>query len=298
MVGAFFAFLTALAWAGSSTFMKLIVAKIDILSLNSIRLWVGSAILLIFIPLTGRIDQLIQTPFAPFLYVLASGFIAMVMGDSLYIKALSLLDASIVFPLAQGSFPLFSVLVAVFFLGESFTWINAVGAVLVVSGIYPIAVAGKRSETSTKEKSFEGKGVIFALGASIAWTCAVVTLKIGVLEMDPFVAAGIRIPASAIVITLLALSRLKQGTLRLREYGVKGIGFAGAAGILTYGVAAVGYVKAFQLIGAAKTVLLTTTAPVFLLIFSVFILKERPTRSTIAGIFVCVVGICFVLHKN
>ncbi len=298
MLGAFFAFLTAMSWAGSSTFMKLITARIDTLSLNSIRLWVVSLMLLIFIPLTGRGDELIHTPFTPLMYIIASGVVAMVVGDSLYIKALSLLDASIAFPLAQGSFPLLSVLVAVFLLKESFAWINAVGAVLVIAGIYPVAVAGKRSDTSLSEKTFQGQGVIFAMGAATAWTCSVITLKIGVLGMDPFVAAGIRIPASAVVITGLVLSRKKQGLLNLRKVAFKDIIFAGAAGILTYGVAAVGYVKALQLIGAAKTVLLTATAPLFLLVFSIVILKEKPTHSTIAGIFVCVAGVCLVLYKG
>ena len=80
MLGAFFAFLTALSWAGRSTCMKLIVDRIDILSLNFIRLWVGSAILIVFIPITGRGAQLIQTPVAALLFVLASGIIAMVVG--------------------------------------------------------------------------------------------------------------------------------------------------------------------------------------------------------------------------
>jgi len=257
------------------------------------RLWVGSTILLIIIFLSGRGDELIHTPFAPLMYVVASGIIAMVIGDSLYIKGLSLLDASIAFPLAQGAFPLLSVLVAVFLLGEPFTWTNGAGAFLVVSGIYPIAVAGNHIPSA--QKGFRGKGVIFVMGAATAWTCSVVTLKIGVEGMDPFVAGGIRIPASAIVITSLALSRRKKGTLQLSKYGLRTFAFAGASGALTYGVAAVGYVIALQLIGAAKTILLTTVAPLFLLTFSIFILKEKPTRKTIAGIFVCVAGIFLVV---
>jgi drug/metabolite transporter (DMT)-like permease len=70
---------------------------------------------------------------------------------------------------------------------------------------------------------------------------------------------------------------------------------AASAGILTYGVAAVGYVAAIQMIGAGKTVLLTTTAPLFVLPFSIFILKEKPTYYTIAGIVLCVGGIGLVV---
>ena len=295
MLGAGIAIITALAWAGSSIILKSLTTRIDTLSLNTLRLWVGSLILLAFIPLSGRGADFIHTPFLPLVYVIASGIIAMAIGDSIYIKSLSLLDASIAFPIAQCSFPVLTVLVAVFFLGETFTWSTGAGAGLVVLGIYLIAAAGKRAKIPPVQGTVTWKGVICALTAAAAWTAAVATLKIGVVGMDAFVAAGIRIPASAIVLSALAVCRRKKGTLQLREYGLRAIGLAAAAGILTYGVAAVGYVTAIQLIGAGRTVLLTTTAPLFVLPFSILILKETPTRYTIAGTFVCVAGICLVV---
>lgn len=295
MLGAGIAILTALAWAGSSIILKSLTAKIDTLSLNTLRLWVGSVILLAFIPLSGRGADFLHTPFLPLVYVIASGIIAMAIGDSIYIESLSVLDASIAFPIAQCSFPVLTVLVAVLLLGETFTWITGAGTVLVVLGIYLIAAAGKRAKVSRVQETVSGKGVIFALMAAAAWTTAAATLKIGVTGMDAFVAAGIRIPASAIVLSLLALRRRKKGTLQFKEYGHRSIALAAAAGILTYGVAAVGYVTAIQLIGVGRTVLLTTTAPLFVLPFSILILKETPTRYTIAGTFVCVAGICLVV---
>ncbi|NVM25934.1 MAG: DMT family transporter [Desulfobacterales bacterium] len=295
MLGAGIAILTALAWAGSSIILKSLTAKIDTLSLNTLRLWVGSVILLAFIPLSGRGADFLHTPFLPLVYVIASGIIAMAIGDSIYIESLSVLDASIAFPIAQCSFPVLTVLVAVLLLGETFTWITGAGTVLVVLGIYLIAAAGKRAKVSRVQETVSEKGVIFALMAAAAWTTAAATLKIGVTDMDAFVAAGIRIPASAIVLSLLALRRRKKGTLQFKEYGHRSIALAAAAGILTYGVAAVGYVTAIQLIGVGRTVLLTTTAPLFVLPFSILILKETPTRYTIAGTFVCVAGICLVV---
>ena len=45
-----------------------------------------------------------------------------------------------------------------------------------------------------------------------------------------------------------------------------------------------------QLIGVGRTVLLTTTAPLFVLPFSILILKETPMRYTIAGTFFVLLG--------
>ena len=113
--------------------------------------------------------------------------------------------------------------------------------------------------------------------------------------MDPFVAAGIRIVVSAIVLTLLTMRLREKGALQIRAYGIRALTYIAFAGIMTYGVAAVGYVSAIQLISAGRTALLTAIAPLFALPFSIFVLKERPTRYAIAGIFICVGGVCMVV---
>ena len=54
MLGAVIALITALAWAISSIFLKLLADKIDTLSINTIRMWIGSAILIIIVFATGK----------------------------------------------------------------------------------------------------------------------------------------------------------------------------------------------------------------------------------------------------
>lgn len=294
ILGAGLAFLCALAWAGSSTILKLLTAKVDILSINMVRLWVGSLLILGFVALSGRGIEFVNSPPGPLVYVIGSGILAMAIGDTIYIKSLSLLDASIAFPLAQGSFPLMTVIAAVLFLNESFTWYNGLGSVLVVSGVYLIAAVGSNRLIDGQRKGISRKGVLLAFVAALTWTGSTVFLKIGVIGMDPFVAAGFRISASAIILSGIVLIK-KHGSSPLSQFDLKNTVLAASAGILTYGVAAVGYVAAIQLIGAGKTVLLTTTAPLFVLPFSLVILKEKPTSSTVTGIFICVAGICLVV---
>ena len=236
-----------------------------------------------------------HTPLLPLAYVVASAVIAVAIGDTVYIKSLSFLDVSLAFPIAQCSFPVLTMFVAVLVLEESFTWTTGAGAVLVVLGIYLIAVAGKRPGANSVSGGISGKGVILAITAAVTWTIGVATLKKGVIGMDPFVAAAIRIPSAAIVLSLFALTQRRRGTLQFRKYGSRNIALAAAAGILTYGVAAVLYILAIQLIGAGETVLLIATSPLFILPLSVFILKEKPTQYALAGIFICVAGIYLVV---
>jgi DME family drug/metabolite transporter len=290
MIGVIIALVTALAWAGSSTLLKYLSARVDTISLNTTRLWVGSVILLAFVFLSGRGDDLVQTDSLSILMVAVSGIVAIAAGDTIYIKSLSFLDVSRAFPLAQCTFPVLALFTAILFLDEPFAWFNILGSALVVLGIYLLARTDRRG-VANKATS---KGIALALVAAVLWAGGAVALKLGVTNMDNFVAAAIRILAATIALTVLALSQRSRGSLQFIRYGARSTVLAVGTGILTYGVAAVGYVTAMQLIGVGKTVLLTASAPLFLLPFSVLILKERPPLLALIGVFVSVVGMCLV----
>ncbi|MFH1651708.1 MAG: DMT family transporter [Chloroflexota bacterium] len=290
MIGVIIALITALAWAGSSTLLKYLSARVDTISLNTTRLWVGSVILLVFVFLSGRSFDLSRADVLPILMVAVSGIVAIAAGDTIYIKSLSFMDVSRAFPLAQCTFPMLALFTAIFFLGESFTWFNILGASLVVLSIYLLT----RTDRRVVANKNIGRGTALALIAALLWASGAVALKLGITNMDNFVAAAIRISVATTAVTVLALSQRSRGSLQFIRYGARSTMLAMGAGILTYGVAAAGYVTAMQLIGVGKTVLLTASAPLFLLPFSVFILKERLSLRAIVGVFVSVAGMCLV----
>jgi len=294
MTGAFLSFAAAVAWAGSSTILKFLAAAGNALVINMLRLWTGSCLLAAYVLLTGKGEELLRIPLSQAACLLLSGITGMALGDTLYIRCLRYMDVSRAFPIAQSSFPLLTMVVAAVFLGESLTWVTVGGGCLVVLGVCLIAGAGKKMPGVPGVPDTTGRGVTLALLAATAWTAATAALKIGAAHMDPFVAAAVRIPAAAVVLSLPALRgiRAKQG---LGCLGVRNLVLILTAGLLTYGIAAVCYVAAMQRIGAAKTVLLTTTAPLFVLPFSILILKERPSPHTVVGILLSVVGIAFVV---
>ncbi len=293
MLGVAIALLTALSWAGSSTILKFLTARIDTLSLNTLRLWTGSIILLSFIYFSGKGDLYFAIELAPLLLVIASGVIALAVGDSIYIKSLSFIDVSRAFPIGQCTFPVMTMVAAILFLGEPFTWLNCIGAALVILGVYLVAAFGERKRALSADVN--AKGEVLALAAAVAWTLGAITLKLGVTDMDAFVAAAVRIPASALALSGLVLSRKrKDETLQFQKYGPRNIALAACSGILSCGVGAVGVVTAMQLIGAGKTILITTMAPILILPLSVLFLKEKLTRFGVFGVVTCVAGVCLV----
>ncbi len=294
MIGTICALTAALAWAGSSTIIKSITTKIDALSLSALRLCIASILLLAVISLSGRITEFINTPLMPLVYVIISGIIGLAVGDTLFIKSLSYLDVSRAFPIAQCAYPVFTMFLAVSLLGESFTWVTGLGAFLVLLGIYLITSTWKASDINSAPRRISGKGIVLALIAGIGWAVATVTLKLGVMEMDPLVAGAIRISSAAIVLLSFTLSQRKRGALQLRKYGSPSLALALTSGLISPGMGMVFFITAIQLLGAGKTAVLSATSPFLLLPFSVFILKERLTRLTLIGIFTGVTGICLV----
>ncbi|MBA7621665.1 hypothetical protein ES703_29031 [subsurface metagenome] len=294
MIGSICALTCALLWAGSSTILKSLTTRIDALSLNTLRLCVASLLLLALIPLSGRGTEFIHTPLMPLVYLIISGVIALAIGDTMFIKSLSYLNVSQAFPIAQCAYPIFTMFFSVSLLGESFTWVTGLGTFFVLLGIYLITSTRKASGINSASGRISRKGIVLALIAGTAWAIAAVTLKLGALDMNPLVAAAIRLPSATIVLLPFALSQRKRGALQLRKYGSRNLALALTSGLIDYGLGMVFFIIAIQLIGAGKTVVLAATSPLFLLPFSVFILKEKLIRLTLIGIFIGITGICLV----
>jgi len=294
MMGTICALTSALSWAGSSTILKFLTTRIDALSLNTLRLCVASLLLLVLIPLSGRVIEFINTPLMPLAYLIISSVIGLAIGDTVYIKSLQFLDVSRAFPIAQCSYPVFTMFLAVSFLGESLTWVTGLGIFFVLLGVYLIVLTRKASAINSTSGRISGKGVVLTLVVGALWASAAIILKLGVMGIDPLVAAAIRIPSATIVLLSFSLSQRKRGTLQLRKYGSRSLVLATASGLLGYCVGIILFIIAIQSIGAGRTAVLSSVSPFFLLPFSVFILKEKLTRLTLIGIFIGVAGICLV----
>jgi drug/metabolite transporter (DMT)-like permease len=291
MLGVIIALSASLAWAGSSVILKYLSTRIDAISINTMRLWAGAAALLILALATGRFGFIPQTAFLPILMVITSGILANTFGDTIYIKSLSYLDVSVSYPISQSAFPVLTLIVAIFFLNESFTWVNILGAALVIAGILMIV---RNNNNKTVVHKNIAKGVTLTLIAAVLWAAGSITLKIGLTGVDSTLAAAIRVSASTVLLTAFAFSRKPPDRLKVNSYSKRTLVLVACAGLLTYGIGAVGYTTAIHLIGAGKAVLLSASAPIFLLPLSVLILKERLSPVALAGVFIAVTGICLV----
>jgi drug/metabolite transporter (DMT)-like permease len=225
VLGILFALMAACAGAVSAILLKSITSKVDPVSINTIRLWVGSILLVAIVLITGR--EIGQLHLAPILVIALAGILSLAIGDTTYIRSISYLDVSLAFPISQANSPVLTLIVAVLFLNESFTWVNVIGALAVLVGVFMIVRPRRMGGKNVR------KGATYALLAAVFWAAGSIALKIGSTGFDPIVVAGIRALASALVLTTIVFASKSQTRL-LPVLNSKNLVLIAIAGMLSY----------------------------------------------------------------
>ncbi len=127
--------LTALVWGFAPALEKMgLAGKIDPY-LGVVIRSISVAVLSVFgLLLMGRIGSIVEVDLKSALFIAAGGIVAGLIGQFVFYSALKAGEASVVVPVA-ATYPLVALLIAVLFLGESFTWSKLVGIGLVVGGV-------------------------------------------------------------------------------------------------------------------------------------------------------------------
>lgn len=292
MSGELSALLSALLWAVSSVLLTIGARKIHVVPLNLVRCVVSTAFFWALLPFYGGLDALAAIPLAAWPWLVVSVLGLLVVGDSLYFRSMDLAGVSWAMPVASIT-PLWAVFLASFFVGEPLTWSLVLGAVLVVTGIFLVSRTVDQSDAGTPiDPGARRAGLLLALLVSVLWAIGQVALKPATEGTHSVVANGVRQPLGALM--LLGLSLVRG---RWRE--LKGLDGRSWATILIASLAGTGlgslfFVMAIQMAGAGRTAVLTSTAPMMAIPFSMFWLRERPTRWTLAGTVLTTVGIGLV----
>jgi uncharacterized membrane protein len=116
---------------------------------------------------------------------------------------------------------------------------------------------------------------------------------VGLQNIDPILANGIRLPISAMALLPLVFfeksfpEKADSSKSRLVVLGV-------LTGFLAFGLGGFLFLTAIQKAGAGKAIVLTSCAPLLGLPISVFFLKEPLTRRILAGTVLVVLGMILV----
>lgn len=324
MSGEFAALFSALLWAMASVLLAMGARRLEALPLNLIRCAVSTGFFWALLPFYGGLKALANIPSGAWLWMVVSVLGLLVVGDTLYFRSLDLAGVSWAMPVASIN-PLWAVLLAALFLDEPLTGTLLVGALLVIAGIIlvscstdqgtaerpalhrdpewavgrvgnptyagiapPLALNGYRPANPHRRRT----GLLLAVVVSVLWGIGQVALRPATAGIHSVVANSVRQPMGLVM--LLGLTLISRRWHALRRLDGRSLRIILVAGFVGTGVGTLFFIMAIQMAGAGRTAVLTSTAPVMALPFSMLWLKERPGRQTLIGTALTVAGIALV----
>ena len=185
-------------------------------------------------------------------------------------------------------------ILASIFVGEPFTWALLLGALLVIGGVVLVSRSTRSAGSVGRANPHARRaGLLLALLVSVLWAIGQVALKPATAGVHSVVANSVRQPMGMLM--LLGLALFQGRWCQLRALDKRSWAVIIVASSVGTGMGSLLFVLAIQTAGAGRTAVLTSTAPLLAMPFSVLWLHERPTRWTLVGTILTSVGIALVV---
>jgi uncharacterized membrane protein len=290
--GELIALFSALLWAVASVLLTVGARRLHVLPLNLIRCIVSTTFFWALLPFYGGLKAIAAIPPSAWLWLVVSVLALLVVGDTLYFRSMDLAGVSWAMPVASIN-PLWAVLLAALFVGEPLSWPLVGGALLVIAGISLVSMPTRQAPRGRPaDPRARRVGLLLALLVSVLWAIGQVALRPATAGMHSVVANSVRQPMGMLM--LLGLNLLSGRWRDLRRLDRKSWGVIVLASFVGTGIGTLFFIMAIQMTGAGRTAVLTSTAPMMAIPFSMLWLQERPSRWTLAGTLLTTVGIGLV----
>ena len=280
---------TALCWASNSVFFTLAGRRVGSQTVNGGRLFVALGMLI----LVHRVAFGAWFPFhagAHRMVPLAiSGLIGFALGDGLLFEAFLLLGARVAMLLMTLS-PVFSVLLARIFLGQTLSGAKIAAIAATLAGIAWVVGWGTGGESNERPKHWV-LGVLLGTGGAMGQSIGLLLSERGMSGGFNTISANlIRVFAGTIAISIWFILRGNFFAYAARMKDLRASGYI-LVGALTGPVIGVGlslYAITHTSMGVAAT--LMSLSPVILLPISIGVFRERVSPVAWAGTALSIVG--------
>lgn len=280
---------TAICWTITAMSFQVASRRIGSVSVNLIRLVLAFVFYMAYSKIFLNQWLPFDAPLKAWIYLSISGLIGFVLGDFFLFKSYEFISSKISM-LIMTLAPPVAALLGWFMLAERFTWMNLLGMLLVIFGV-SFVIMKKDVENGIKKSRYSLKGILFALLGAVGQGVGAVFSKIGMGDYDPFASSQIRVITGIIGFAILITIMKRWNVV------VKGVSDKKASKALIIGSffgpflgVSLGMVAfKFTTLGVAST--LMATVPVFILLPSHLILKEKLTINELIGAVFAVAGI-------
>jgi len=292
-IGEFSALLTACLWSVTSFLFAFAAEKVGSVQVNINRI-ILAAVILFFIVAFSGIDYSLST--SQVYYLIISGVVGLVIGDSFLFKCYQLIGARLGMVL-MSLVPAISTILAWIFLDEFITPLGIIGMTITISGV--VLVVTEKAEKSLK-RSFNKIGILYGFLGAAGQAGGLILAKFTFAEgyVNGFVASFTRLASAGIIILIggLLLRRYRNPVATYRNE-IPALKATIAATVLapvlgvTLSLVAIEFTK----VGIAST--LMALVPIIMVPISRFYYKEKLSARAVSGAFIAVTGVIILFLR-
>ena len=271
--------------------------EIHPVAISAIKMWVALPFTAVMVLILPGLDSI----FLPLTTVAILGIsvtLGAVIGDTIYLWSQERIGVSYAFPIAM-SFPIMTYFLTVIFLGEPPVLTRLVGAIVAVIGVILISNEQNRNQESEEDgqstrstRRLDLWGIAGALATAVFYAVGTTLLQVGIEGVDIIGGSFVRIVFGSIAFVPMFVVARQQGMPWPSRKATKLVIVAGFFGMA---LGSVLYVGAVSMVGAAIMSVISSTAPLFAIPVSVFILKEKVTHLALVGVALTLTGIVLVV---
>lgn len=283
------ALLAALFASFTAILAKFGMEDVDSNLATAIRTVVVVIMAFLMVLITGQTENIMEVSTKSLIFLILSG-LTTGLSWICFFKAIKIGDVSKVVPIDKASVVL-TILLSFIILREPATASIVAGGVIISIGTF--VLIGKDKKKSKRKKGFNTKSYIFLAVLSAVFAAATnILAKIGIEDVDSNVATFIR----TVVIIIFAWGIvIFQGTLKeLKKISRKSYIFLFFSGAAT-GLSWLCYFAALAFGKVSVVNPIDKFSVVLTMILSFIILKEKPTKSTVAGAILITIGTALLI---
>ena len=280
--------LSAVLWAVAIIFFKKSGDTVHPVALN---LFKNSLAFLLFIPTTYLFGETLfrDAPFSEYALLFLSGVIGLGIGDALFLKSLNYLGAGLS-AIVSSMWAPFIVGMSILFLGETLSWLQIIGVVLVVAAVL-VATLRTKNDISKRDLVW---GLFWGVLALVSMATGIVMVK-PLLEVSPLLwVTEVRLAGALTVLSIGLLLYPKRRavlrTLKVRQ----GWGYTAAGSFIGAYMAMVIWLGGMKYALASVASALNQTSTLFTFILAFLILREPLTLRRVIGIVLAFAGAALV----
>ena len=300
-------------WAVSSAVIAHQARRIDPFSISFLRATWAGIFLIAAVFAFGAEDDFGRMSAGDVAQLIGAGFLSTAVAETLYAFTIPLFGFTRTYTITTATSVLFAFIFGALFIGDTVTVLVGAGSVVVLAGVYMVAIYGRPRELaivpglSQADKSRISPpslllrhafvaGLLLAIVTGVTWGGVSVWLRSATEGFDATAAGVVRMPVVLPALALIA-GLQSRSSIRQRTIGWRSFAWLAFSGVIGTGLVIFLIITALQRIGAGEFTVLFSTGPLFGILLGAVFLRERATPWAIAGALVVLAGIGMIAAR-